>query len=304
MLRVSVRLKMVLVTGAAGLLGCRLIEVLSGMYEVVPTHHTQPVQPNSIRMDVVDTRTVSRVLDDFRPSILVHAAAETNVDKCEKDKEWAWSVNVNGTRNIAEACAKIGSKLIYVSTDYVFNGKKGLYTEDDEPNPINHYGLTKLKGEQAVQEAGADYVIARTSVLYGWHKRKPNFATWAVDSLRNGKEINVANDHYNSPTLADNLAEMMLGVLKKDLSGVYHAAGGERVSRYEFAIKLADIFELKKSLIIPVSMADLTMWVAKRPRDSSLSADRIGRDAGVQALDLSEALKIMKNSAKKTMSHE
>jgi len=290
-------LKRVLVTGASGLLGCRLVEVLSEKYDVIPTHNTHSLQPNSTRMDVVDRGLVFKVLKNFRPSAVVHTAAETNVDKCERDKVWACRVNVEGTRNVAEGCMKIGVKLIYVSTDYVFDGEKGLYSEDDNPSPINHYGLTKLEGERAVQESGGEYVIARASVLYGWHPRKLNFATWVIDSLRSGKRINVVDDHYNSPTHADNLAEMILAVLKKDLSGVYHAAGGERVSRYGFAIRLADIFELNKSLIIPVSMDDLTTWVARRPRDSSLSTDKITRDTGVQALNLNEALKILKNSA-------
>ena len=285
-------------TGAGGLLGCRLVEVLPERYEVIPTHNTQPMQPNSIRIDVVDRRSVFKVLDEFRPSVVVHAAAETNVDKCEKHKEWAWNVNVEGTRNVAEGCAKIGAKLVYVSTDYVFDGSRGLYREDDRPNPVNYYGSTKLEGEESVRESCLDFVIARTSVLYGWHPRKPNFGTWVIDSLRNGRAIDVVSDHYNSPTLADNMAEIILGVVESDLTGVYHIAGRERISRYEFAVKIAEMFELDRSLIASVKMDDLKIWIARRPRDSSLSVDKIHQKTRVQPMSLNIALKMMKNSFK------
>jgi len=280
----------VLVTGAAGLLGGKLANVLSREYEVVPTHRTQALHPDSMRMDIVDGEEVFEVLREARPDVVVHAAAETNVDKCETDRESAWKVNAAGTRNVAEACAKIGAKLIYISTDYVFDGKKGLYTEDDEVNPINYYGLTKLKGEQFVRDLCEDYVITRTSVLYGWHSRKLNFATWVVDSLRNGKEVSVVEDHYNSPTLADNLAEMTLGILKSKASGIYHTAGAERIGRYEFALKIAEVLGLNRALIAPIRMRDVKAWVATRPVDSSLCVDRVRREIGASPLCLNEAL--------------
>ena len=280
----------VLVTGAAGLLGGKLANVLSREYEVVPTHRTQALHPDSMRMDVTDRDGVFRTLCEVRPDVVVHAAAETNVDKCETDRESAWKVNAAGTRNVAEACAKIGAKLIYISTDYVFDGKKGLYTEDDEVNPINYYGLTKLKGEQFVRDLCEDYVITRTSVLYGWHSRKLNFATWVVDSLRNGRKISVVEDHHNSPTLADNLAEMILNIVKRGASGVYHTAGAEKIARYEFALKIAEALGLDRALITPVRMRDFKVWVARRPVDSSLCVNRVRRETGVSPLCLSEAL--------------
>jgi len=288
-------LERVLVTGASGLLGCKLVKTLSEGYEVIPTHNTHPAHPNSMRMDIVDGDEVLKVLEGARPEWVVHAAAETNVDKCETDRALAWSVNAEGTRNIASACMKVGAKLVYVSTDYVFDGEKGRYGEEDDANPVNYYGVTKLEGERFVRELCKDFVIARTSVLYGWHASGMNFATWVIDSLRNGKRISVAEDHYNSPTLADDLAEMIVKVVEMGASGVYHTAGSERVSRYDFAIKIAETFELDKLLIMPIKMKDLKVWLAKRPRDSSLSVDKIRRELEVSPLNLNEALRRMKS---------
>jgi len=287
-------LKKVLITGASGLLGRKLAKSLLEAYRVIPTHNTHPAHPDSVRMDIVDRNEVARVLSTVKPELVVHAAAETNVDKCETNRELAWSVNAEGTRNIAEACEIGGAKLVYISTDYVFDGRKGFYAEDDEANPVNYYGVTKLKGEEFVKEICRDFVIARTSVLYGWHPSRANFATWVVDSLRDSKSINVVNDHFNSPTLADDLAGMILRMMEMNVSGVYHAAGSERVSRYDFAVKLAEIFELDKRLVTPASMNDLKVWVAERPRDSSLSVDKIRREFGVSPLNLNEALKRMR----------
>jgi len=288
-------LEKVLVTGASGLLGGKLVDALSKGYEVIPTHNTQALHPNSMRMDIVDKDGVFRVLSQVCPDAVVHTAAETNVDECETDKEWAWSVNAGGTKNIAEACAEIDAKLIYISTDYVFDGLRGLYSEGDEANPINYYGLTKLKGEEFVKDLCKDFVIARTSVLYGWHRKRMNFATWVIDSLRNGKSISVAEDHYNSPTLADNLAVMILGILEMDATGLYHTAGSERMSRYEFALKIAEAFDLDRTLITPVKMKDVKVWVARRPVDSSLRVDKVRREVKVSPLDLNEALEKIKS---------
>jgi len=289
-------LEKILVTGASGLLGSKLVKALSDGYEVIPTHNTHPSHPDSIRMDIVDGNEVARVLSAVKPEFVVHAAAETNVDKCETDRKLAWSVNAEGTRNIAEACGKIGAKLVYVSTDYVFDGKKGLYSENDEANPVNYYGVTKLEGERFVRELCEDFIIVRTSVLYGWHPNRANFVTWVVDSLRNGKAISVAEDHHNSPTLADSLAEMIVEIVGVDATGVYHLAGSERISRCDFAMKIADVFGFDRSLVTPVKMENLKVWVAKRPRDSSLSVDKVKHELKACLLDVREGLHRMQQA--------
>lgn len=231
-----------------------------------------------------------------KPDVTLHAAAETGVDKCEVCKKDAWMVNVEGTKNVVKACNKINAKLIYVSTDYIFDGEKGFYVEEDEPYPVNCYGLTKLKGEEFVRKCCKDYAIARASVLYGWHPWKVNFATWVIETLRQGKQITVVDDHYNSPTFADNLAEVLLEIVKKDLRGIYHVAGSERISRYGFASKIAETFSLDANLVEPIKMSELKVWVAKRPKDSSLCIDTIRKQLKTRLLNIQEGLNFMNKS--------
>ena len=207
------------VTGASGLLGSRMVEPAKHNYEVIPLHNTRPLHSNSLRLDITNLSEVLSLFNKLKPHMVIHTASETNVDKCETRKEQAWRINVEGTRNIAFACSKVGAKLVYISTDYVFDGEKGNYTEQDKPNSINYYGVTKSEGESQVVQHCKNYAILRTSVLYGWHPWKQNFATWVINELKQNKEITVVEDHYNTPTLADNLAEMAIEAIPKDLQG-------------------------------------------------------------------------------------
>jgi dTDP-4-dehydrorhamnose reductase len=284
----------VLVTGASGLLGNKIIELAKNDWTITPVHKTKSLNSNSLKLDVTDTIEVSNLLGKLKPDVVVHTASETNVDKCEIEKEQAWQINVEGTRNIAEACQKVNAKLVYISTDYVFDGEKGFYNEEDKPNPVNYYGLTKLEGEKQVIEYCKNYAILRTSVLYGWHPWKQNFATWIINKLKQQQEITVVEDHYNTPTLADNLAEMAIEVAEKDLRGLYHASGSERISRYEFAKQIAKTFDLNSDLIKPVKMDQLTAWIAKRPRDSSLNTNKIQKQLKTKPLNITEGLNRMK----------
>lgn len=159
------------------------------------------------------------------------------------------------------------------------------------------YGLTKLEGERYVAQACEDYVIVRTSVLYGWHPWKPNFVKWVIESLRKAKQISVVNDHFNSPTLAGNLAEVMLEIIDRDLKGLYHEAGSERINRFEFALKIAETFDLDSSLIKPIKMSELKAWAAKRPEDSSLCVDKIQKEVKTKLLNVKEGLRKMGEEA-------
>lgn len=288
----------ILVTGASGLLGIKLLKEfqLKG-YEVIPTHHSKPLHPNSMKLDITEKQAVNNLITKTKPDIIIHAAAETNVDLCEKRPKHAHHVNVQGTRNIAKASQKTRAKLTYVSTDYVFDGEKGNYTEEDLTNPINTYGLTKLKGEQEITKLCKNYLILRSSVNFGWHPYKQNFATWTINSLRKSKRINVITDHFNTPTLTDNLAQVIGEAIEKDLKGLYHASGAERISRYRFAEKIAEKFSLPRKLIKPTKMKNLETsgtWLAKRPRDSSLSTFKIQNEINTKLLNINEALEVLK----------
>ena len=285
-----------LITGASGLLGNKIVELARRDYKVVPLHSTRPLHFDSLKLDITDQKQVSDLFSRLEPDVVIHTAAETNVDRCEIRKELAQKINVEGTRNIAVACSKTDAKMIYTSTDYVFNGEKWLYTEEDTPNPINHYGVTKLGGENQAKKLPKNYVILRTSVLYGWHPWKQNFVTWVINSLEQKKEISIVADHFNTPTLADNLTEIIIEVMQKDLQGLYHASGSQRISRYEFAQQIAKTFNLDHDLIKPIKMSQIFAWKAKRPKDSSLDTNKIKGLLKTKLLNINEGLKKMKES--------
>lgn len=286
-----------LITGASGLLGSKIVELTGENYEVIPLHNTKPLHLNSSKLDIANRKEVFSLFRKTKPNVAIHTAAETNVDKCEIQKKLAWKINVEGTRNVAEACSKIGARMVYISTDYVFNGEKGLYVEEDTPNPINRYGVTKLEGEKQVKKLCKNYVILRTSVLYGWHSWKQNFVTWVINSLKQKKEISIVEDHFNTPTLADNLAEITIEAVQKNLRGLYHASGSQRISRYEFAQQITKTFNLNQSLTKPIKMKQITAWTAKRPKDSSLNINKIRELLKTKPLNITEGLEQMKESA-------
>jgi dTDP-4-dehydrorhamnose reductase len=291
--------KVVLITGASGLLGSKIVKAVTNHFRVIPLHNTRPLHTHSLKLDVTKANEVSSLFRKLKPYVVIHTASETNVDKCETEKEHVWKINVEGTQNIALASSGLGAKLVYISTDYVFDGEKGNYEEKDEPNPINYYGVTKLEGERRVVENCENYAILRTSVLYGWHPWKQNFVTWVINQLKQNKEIAVVQDHYNTPTLADNLAEITIEVVKKDLAGLYHASGSERISRYNFAKQIAKVFSLDASLIKPIKMDQLTAWIAKRPKDSSLNTEKIQKQLKTKPLNITQGLKKMREEAEK-----
>jgi dTDP-4-dehydrorhamnose reductase len=290
-------MKSLLITGASGLLGDKIVKLARRKYAVIPTHNLRQLQPDSLRLDITNAEDITSLFKKLEPDVIIHTASETNVDKCETKTENARRVNVGGTHNIALACASIDAKLLYISTDYVFDGEKGNYNEQDKPNPINYYGVTKLEGEKQVTQNCQKYFILRTSVLYGWHPWKQNFATWIINQLKQNKEITVVEDHYNTPTLAENLAEITIEAVQKDLQGLYHASGNERISRYQFAQQIAKTFHLNPNLIKPIKMSQLTAWIAKRPKDSSLNTDKIQKQLKTEPLDITEGLNRMKKEA-------
>jgi dTDP-4-dehydrorhamnose reductase len=219
----------------------------------------------------------------------------TDVDRCEREKALAWKINVEGTSNIVDSCKRYGAFLVYISTDYVFDGKKGNYSESEEPNPINYYGLTKLKAEESAKKLLEASCIARGSVVYGAIPAagKAGFALWLLEKLRKGETTNVVTDQWNSPTLNTSLARMICEILEKRLTGVFHLAGASRLSRYDFARNLAKVFCLDLDLIVPVESA-MIPWTARRPQDSSLCVNKALGLLENKPLQIARALKEMK----------
>jgi len=259
----------ILITGASGLLGSKVAEVaVERGFKVYSCYSTHEVNfGNPLKLNILDFTSVLSTVEQINPNFVVHAAALTDVDLCEKDKNLAFNVNVLGTKNIVEACKKVNAHLVYISTDYVFSGEKGYYREQDETNPLNYYGFTKLEGEKIVESSNLSCLIARASVIYGSRPAagKVNFALWAIEKLKKGEVVRAVDDQFVSPTLNTNLAEMLLEAIEKGLTGVYHMSGATRISRFDFVTKLAKIFNIELSLVKAVSMNDLK-WVAKRPK--------------------------------------
>jgi dTDP-4-dehydrorhamnose reductase len=247
-----------------------------------------------VKADITDAETIKQLFRKLKPDVVIHTASETNVDRCETERERAWKTNVIGTLNIADACSETGAKLVFISTDYVFDGEKSLYSEEDKPNPIDFYGLTKLEGERQATRRCKNVAILRTSVLYGRHPTKQDFATWVISKVRQKQEITVVEDHFNTPTLAENLAKMTLEIGSNGFQGVFHSSGCERISRYSFARKIADAFSLDSGLIKPIKMVELTAWIAKRPKDSSLNTSKVQTELKTKPLNISEGLRKLK----------
>jgi dTDP-4-dehydrorhamnose reductase len=285
-----------LITGASGLYGSKLAQMALAKNIEVYSSDIQglSVYGSFVKLDISGKEQVEEAFKTIKPDVVVHAATLTDVDKCETNRELAWKVNVEGTKNIVEAAKSAGSFLIYISTDYVFSGEKGNYKETDKPDPINYYGLTKLKAEEIVQTQ-KEYFIGRPSVIYGSTPAagKVNFALWLIETLGKGERVKIVTDQWNTPTLNTNLAEMTLEVIERRLTGVYHTCGATRVSRLEFAEQIAEAFGLDKSLIDKVLSSQFT-WPAKRPMDSSLDTSKAQKTLQHKPLDMSQALKQLK----------
>jgi dTDP-4-dehydrorhamnose reductase len=291
-----------LIIGGGGQLGSKLAELAKDRFEVYATYLTRRPPIGGDRALPLDKRDRDRVFALFgklRPDVVIDTGALHNVDYCETHRSEAWGVNVDGTRNLAEACEAYGAKMVFVSTDYVFDGAKGNYSEEEAPNPVNYYGLTKLEGERAVARACARYAIARPSVIYGYvppsqgpsSSGKPlNFALWLIQKLENGEPVKIVTDQYSSPTLADSLAEALLRLAESEETGVFHIAGKSRLNRYEFALKIAEKLGLDAGLISPIT-TDQLKQIAKRPMDSSLNVEKVEKRLGLKMLSIDEALK-------------
>ena len=271
------------------------MSALSDDYEVVGIDRYMTEGPSDLAVDITQKERTLELIVSAAPNVVVHTAAETNVDRCETERDLARRINVEGTANIADACVRVGAKLILVSTDYVFDGNKGNYAETDEPNPISFYGLTKLEAERIAALTSPNSLIIRTSVLYGWHPTKLNFATWILKGLRERQTLKVVNDHINSPTLADNLADAIRKAIERNSHGILHIAGNERISRFDFARRIARRFGLDESLLVPVEMKDLN-WIARRPRDSSLNVGKAEKELSIELFGVDRGLEEMARS--------
>ena len=268
-----VKLK-VLVTGSAGLVGRQVVKDLSNSHQVFSCYNeSKPEYGDSVKMDLKNREMISSILTEKKPDIVIHLGAMTGVDLCEKEKTSASEINTKATEIIAKECSKLNSFLVYVSTDYVFDGNFGMYKEDDVANPLGFYGKSKLEGEKAVQNFSTNWCIARTSTPFGLHPTKKSFPMWVIENLQKQKQIDVLIDQFTSPTYIPNLSRMLIEISERRITGIIHAAGASKISRYQMASMVSDKLNLDGTLLKQISMNKMK-WVAQRPKDSSLDVSR------------------------------
>ena len=276
----------VLVTGGSGLLGKALLREASAQdIAIVGTYNSNPCA-GGIEVDITQSAQVRAAIQSVAPDCVIHTAAFTDVDRCEAETRRAWRVNALGTKNVVEASREFDARVIYISTDYVFDGENGPYSEEDLTHPINVYGQSKLAGERFTL-VDPHNAVARVCVLYG--PRKPNFVTWVIDSLRANRHIHVVNDQYGTPTYVGNCALALLRMCERRLTGIYHVSGREQLNRYDFARAIADIFGLNEKLI-SVTTTDRLQQRARRPMNSSLRVQKAERALEMHMADVHEGL--------------
>ncbi|OGH42632.1 MAG: hypothetical protein A3H79_03035 [Candidatus Levybacteria bacterium RIFCSPLOWO2_02_FULL_36_8b] len=293
----------ILGTGLDGLVGSRIVELLKNSYEFECSD-----------VDITDKDLISEKVIKSDAEIILHMAAKTYVDGCEEDKDedirissyqnidekekaWiekktAWAVNVFGTQNIVDACKKSNKKIIYISTDFVFDGDNcpdDGYDEESVPSPINWYSKTKYEGEKIVQNSGVQWIIGRTAYPYRSNFAREDFARRLIDAFRNGKELKMVTDHIMSPTFIDDIAVALDILISKKQTGIFHITGNQFVSPYKAALLIAEEFELDKSLIVETTRDEYFKGKAKRPFQLALKNDKIEK-LGVQMRTFKEGL--------------
>lgn len=265
----------ILLVGSNGMLGQRIaklykmhdnIELLLSSAE--DESHNEGFDYKQI--DLTEKSSIKKIITNFYPDTIINTAAYTNVDGCETEKELSWKINVTGVELLAKYGKAIDSHLIHVSTDYVFDGKNGPYSEKDKVNPISYYGRGKLAAENVLVASPIKSTIVRTNVLYGPAKQgRPDFVKWVVTSLRAGKNIKIVDDQINNPTYLDNLAWALSKFAYVKKEGLYNIGGSDFLDRFEFTMRIADFFKLDKSLVSRIKTEELKQ-AAPRPLKSGL----------------------------------
>lgn len=281
-----------LVTGSTGLVGSQVAKDLAKSGHLVYScyNNSKPYHGTPIHLDLGNNSKITEIIASIRPDTIIHLAAITNVDLCEKDKDRALQINAKATEVLSKQSAKNGSFLVYVSTDYVFDGEGGLKKESDAPNPVGYYGYTKYQGELAVQNMASNWCIARTSTPFGLHHSKQSFPSFVIENLKAKKEINAVTDQYTSPTYVPNLSQMLIEVSTKKIPGVIHLAGATRISRYDMALAVSQKLGLDTRLIRQSSINDMKNWTSKRPKDSSLDVSKATKLLQVKPLAVEQGL--------------
>jgi dTDP-4-dehydrorhamnose reductase len=290
----------ILVTGANGLLGYKLIQLLASKAEIntIATGRKKindlPAGVQYYDLDVTNHDQTLAVLSLTKPDVVIHTAAMTQVDQCETERDLCWKANVTGVENVVEACEKNNIHLVHVSTDFIFDGSHGPLDETALPKPVNFYGESKLAGEQAIQKSKIKWAILRTVLVYGITPdlSRSNIVLWVKKSLEEGKTINVVNDQWRTPTLAEDLAMgCYLTAIKKAI-GIYHISGEEMMTPFEIANQTAEFFKLDKTLIKPANSSTFKQ-PAMRPPKTGFIITKAKRELGYNPHNFKDGLALL-----------
>lgn len=294
-------MKKILVTGSNGLLGQKLVYKLKDRedVELIATARGENRLLNQkgyafYTLDIGDKNNVDEVVDAVNPDYIIHTAAMTQVDDCELDHAACDRANVDAVRYIVEAAEKNNSHLIHISTDFIFNGKEGPYDEEGVADPLSYYGNAKWKGEQIVQSSKLKWAILRTVLVYGIvdNMSRSNIVLWAKGALEKGDPINVVDDQFRSPTLAEDLADGCILAVEKNATGIFNISGKDQFAIIDLVKEVADYYNLDKSLINPVSSKTLNQ-PAKRPPVTGFILDKARRELGYEPHSFREGIAIM-----------
>lgn len=278
----------VFIFGASGLIGNYIYREFKNSEECVGSD-----LQGFIRLDIRDHSQIAKLSHTYTPDVVINAAAIGHADYCESHPLESRKVNVDGAKNIIDFAKSCRAKLVYFSSDYVFDGENGPYTEEDKPNPINEYGKQKVETENFIRKWLDDYLIIRTTVVYGWEKAGKNFVANVMRHLKNGKKIKVSIDQIGSPTYAGNLAGAIKELVIKEKKGLYNIVGSELMSRYDFSRIICEIFGLDSSLVTPVTSEQFGQH-AKRPLKAGLIIDKVRKELMINLAGAEKGLKMMK----------
>lgn len=287
----------ILIVGGSGVLGYNLIKFLKKDYEVSYTFLKNKIdESNGYNLDIIDKIKTKEVISKINPNIIIHCSALTNVDQCEENEQLAYSINVDGVKNIIEASKIINSKLVYVSTSAVFSGNKSEYFEEDDTDPISIYGKTKEEAEKIIENSGLEYLILRTDQPYFWFEKwqHTNSVMRVIDTLKTEKIMYEVTDWENTPTYVPDFVKATKKLLELKKKGIFHLVGPDFVNRYDWALLTAEIFGLQQSKIQRINSKQINVK-AKRS-NVKLNNNKITSETKMKFLGIREGLIEMKKS--------
>ncbi len=300
-------MKTILTTGSNGLLGQKITEKILAEDRVKLIATSKGINRYPIidgyeyaEMDILNPEQVRQVLEKYKPDAIIHTAAMTNVDTCEANKELCHQLNVDAVQTLLAVCEEKNIQLVHLSTDFVFDGADGPYKEEDAVNPVSYYGESKVLAEDLLKHSKARWAIIRTILVYGISNdmSRSNIVLWAKGALEKASPINVVNDQWRMPTLAEDLAEACILAVEKSAEGIYHISGKDYMSIADLVRKVADYWSLDKSFLNEISSASLNQ-TAKRPVKTGFILDKAIKDLGYNPHSFEEGLRILEQQMAK-----